>query len=71
MPDSRSLRGVFAVVVSFAAFGAVSMGLAAAKAPNPYRIWATELKRHGHEKEAPCHGCRLVHAREHRPGRER
>jgi PKD repeat protein len=63
MPDSRSLRGVFAVVVSFAAFGAVSMGLAAAKAPNPYRIWATELKRHGHERKHPATGvgsCTLV-----------
>ena len=63
MPDGRWLGRLLTVVVLFVALGAVSIGLAAAKPPNPYRIWATELQRHGHERKHPATGvgsCTLV-----------
>src|ERR1700745_3695425 len=36
---------------------------AEAQAPNPFRIWSTEMQRHGHERKHPATGvgsCTLV-----------
>jgi PKD repeat protein len=64
MPHSRRLGRLLTVIMLLAGLGALGVGAAtAATGANRFRIWSTEMQRHGNERKHPATGvgsCTLV-----------